>query len=132
MLRARSTPWAWRRSPSSAPVPYRRLRRRSKPGSGPPPELAQFYDQKITFEPCAPYATTELDEKVFADPRFDCARVQVPLDYGDPDGPRGQVALLRANARGDKIGSLLVNPGGPGVSGMSHVALQASEVLGQR
>jgi pimeloyl-ACP methyl ester carboxylesterase len=92
------------------------------PTAGPPPELARFYGQQIAFEPCAPYATSTLDEQVFADDRFDCARVQIPLDYTDPGGARGEVALLRAKARGEKIGSLLVNPGGPGGSGMSFVA----------
>ncbi|MDA3646318.1 alpha/beta hydrolase [Saccharopolyspora indica] len=90
--------------------------------SRPSPDLAEFYGQQITFEPCAPYATTAVDEKLFADTRFECARVQVPLDYTDPDGPRGEVALLRLPARGEKIGSLLVNPGGPGGSGMSFTA----------
>ncbi|MER7079503.1 alpha/beta hydrolase fold [Saccharopolyspora kobensis] len=88
----------------------------------PRPDLAEFYGQRIAFEPCAPYATTAVDGKLFADARFDCARVQVPLDYAEPDGPRSQVALLRLPARGEKIGSLLVNPGGPGGSGMSFVA----------
>ena len=86
-------------------------------------ELAEFYGQELVFEPCAPYATSAADEQTFADERFDCARVQVPLDYADPEGPRGEVALLRAKARGEKIGSLLVNPGGPGGSGMNIVAL---------
>ncbi len=93
---------------------------------GPPPELAQFYDQQIAFEPCAPYATTTQDQQLFSDERFDCARVQVPLDYADPDGPRGEVALLRVKASGDRIGSLLANPGGPGASGMNYVALLGS------
>ncbi len=92
------------------------------PGSAPPAELTPFYDQQIVFEPCVPYATTAVDEKLFANERFDCARVQVPLDYADPDGARGEVALLRARARGQKIGSLLTNPGGPGASGMSFAA----------
>jgi pimeloyl-ACP methyl ester carboxylesterase len=93
---------------------------------GPPAELAQFYDQRIAFEPCAPYATTPAGKKLFADGRFDCARVQVPLDYADPDGPRGEVALLRVKASGERIGSLLVNPGGPGASGMNYAALVGS------
>lgn len=82
----------------------------------PPPGLSGFYDQQIVFEPCAPYAASAVDELLYASDRFDCARVQVPLDYADPDGPRGEVALLRAKARGEKIGSLLVNLGGPGGS----------------
>ena len=97
----------------------------------PPAELAEFYGQQVEFEPCLPYATTDLDEKLFADGRFDCARVQVPVDYADPDGERGEIALLRVKARGEKIGSLLVDPGGPGNSGMSFVALYGGDVLGQ-
>ncbi|WP_224391157.1 alpha/beta hydrolase [Pseudonocardia sp. ICBG1293] len=89
---------------------------------GVPSALATFYDQRIVFEPCASYAMSLADEKLYSDDRTDCARVQVPLDYGDPGGSRGEVALLRVKARGDRIGSLLVNPGGPGGSGMSLAA----------
>ncbi|MCO7191941.1 alpha/beta hydrolase [Pseudonocardia sp. McavD-2-B] len=88
----------------------------------PPPQLAAFHDQQITWQPCDGFATSAADRALYANDRFDCARVQVPLDYADPDGPRGQVALLRAKARGEKIGSLLVDPGGPGGSGASFVA----------
>ncbi len=91
-----------------------------------PSGLAEFYAQEIEFGPCAPYASSSVDEQSFASEQFDCARVEVPLDYADPDGPRGEIALLRAKARGEKIGSLLVNPGGPGGSGMSFVGLLRS------
>jgi pimeloyl-ACP methyl ester carboxylesterase len=97
------------------------------PGSAPAPELAQFYDQQLEFGPCAPYATTAADDEYFADERFECTRVQVPLDYTEPDGARGEVALLRIPAAGEKIGSLLVNPGGPGGSGMNMVAALATQ-----
>jgi pimeloyl-ACP methyl ester carboxylesterase len=100
-------------------------------GSAPAPELATFYDQQITFGPCLPYAQTDIDKKAFADPRYDCARVQVPVDYADPEGPRGEIALLRIKARGEKIGSLLIDPGGPGSSGMNFAALFGNEKLGQ-
>lgn len=102
----------------------------TRPGA-PPAELAQFYDQEVAFGPCLPYAQTDLDRKLFVDDRYDCARVQVPVDYADPDGPRGEVALLRVKARGTKIGSLLIDPGGPGNSGMNFVALYGSDVLGR-
>lgn len=49
----------------------------------------------------------------------ECARVPVPLDHDDPDGETIEIALLRGS-RADperRIGSLLVNPGGPGGSG---------------
>ncbi|ANY05661.1 hypothetical protein AFB00_04355 [Pseudonocardia sp. HH130630-07] len=88
----------------------------------PAPDLTRFHDQQVAFGPCAPYATDPAGRAAFANDRFDCARVEVPLDYADPDGPRAQVALLRMKARGERIGSLVVNPGGPGGSGMNHVA----------
>ncbi|MGE9808564.1 alpha/beta hydrolase [Janibacter sp. G1551] len=45
-----------------------------------------------------------------------CATVRVPLDYDEPDGRTTTVAALRLPATGDKIGTLFVNPGGPGGS----------------
>lgn len=96
------------------------------PPGAPPPDLTEFHHQQVKFEPCGPFATTPADEKLFADERLGCARVQVPLDYDNPGGARGEVAMLRIPASGEKIGSLLVNPGGPGGSGMNFVATMAS------
>jgi pimeloyl-ACP methyl ester carboxylesterase len=47
-----------------------------------------------------------------------CATARVPLDYDDPRGRTTQLALLRVKATNQKakIGSLFVNPGGPGAS----------------
>ncbi|MBL7261639.1 alpha/beta hydrolase [Paractinoplanes lichenicola] len=47
-----------------------------------------------------------------------CATAQVPLDYDRPYGRKVTLALLRVKARDQKhkIGSLFVNPGGPGAS----------------
>ncbi|HEX8509830.1 MAG TPA: alpha/beta hydrolase [Propionibacteriaceae bacterium] len=48
-----------------------------------------------------------------------CATAQLPLDYDLPRGATVEVALVRVRARDQKhrIGSLFVNPGGPGGSG---------------
>lgn len=48
-----------------------------------------------------------------------CAQLAVPLDPADPNGRTIEVALLRVPARSssNRLGVLLVNPGGPGVSG---------------
>ncbi|GAB2731202.1 alpha/beta hydrolase [Nocardia thraciensis] len=90
----------------------------------PSPELQRFYDQRLSFEPCAGYATTTADEKAFSsNPAFQCARVEVPLDYEDPAGRTARIALLKAPARGEKVGSLLLNPGGPGGPGSSMAAV---------
>jgi pimeloyl-ACP methyl ester carboxylesterase len=50
---------------------------------------------------------------------FECARLTVPLNYEVPDGRQIEIALVRMKARepSRRIGSLLVNPGGPGASG---------------
>ncbi|WP_245984470.1 alpha/beta hydrolase [Streptomyces tateyamensis] len=52
-----------------------------------------------------------------------CGRLKVPLDYAAPDGPAIELAVVREPARdaGQRIGSLVVNPGGPGESGVAMV-----------
>ena len=52
----------------------------------------------------------------------ECATYEVPLDYDEPGGERIEIAVKRMAATGDDvIGSLLVNPGGPGGSGYDYV-----------
>ncbi|ANY05327.1 alpha/beta hydrolase [Pseudonocardia sp. HH130630-07] len=93
----------------------------------PPPELARFYDQELRFGPCDGYATTAADEAIFASrPGLECARLEVPLDYADPTGPTGRVAMLRVPARGESQGPLLLNSGGPGGSGMGFAVTTAA------
>ena len=52
-----------------------------------------------------------------------CAGLAVPRDYADPNGPTLTLALARKPARtpAARIGSLLINPGGPGNSGVSDL-----------
>ncbi|NEC67539.1 alpha/beta hydrolase [Streptomyces sp. SID9727] len=53
---------------------------------------------------------------------YDCAVMKAPLDYRKPDGRTIDVALIRRKATGQnsrRIGSLVLNFGGPGVSGVS-------------
>jgi len=49
----------------------------------------------------------------------ECARLEVPLDYAHPKGATIEVSVLRVVARDPsrRIGSLVVNPGGPGGAG---------------
>ena len=51
-------------------------------------------------------------------------RLEVPLDHDDPSGDTIELALLRvpADDPDNRIGSLLVNPGGPGASGIELAA----------
>jgi pimeloyl-ACP methyl ester carboxylesterase len=51
-----------------------------------------------------------------------CGKLGVPVDYSKPDGDRAAIALIRFPATGNKIGSLVVNPGGPGESGVQAAA----------
>ncbi|MDY7083685.1 MAG: alpha/beta hydrolase [Actinomycetota bacterium] len=59
-----------------------------------------------------------------------CATAKVPLDYDHPRGQQITLALLRIKARDQqhRIGSLFVNPGGPGASGVG-LALAAPYFL---
>ena len=59
---------------------------------------------------------------------FQCAHLRVPLDDTKPIGPTISLALVRLPAKGpgSRIGSLLVNPGGPGASGVQFVEQSAS------
>ncbi len=54
---------------------------------------------------------------------FQCAQYTVPLDYDHPKGRQISLALakLPATDPGRRIGSLFVNPGGPGGSGVDFV-----------
>jgi pimeloyl-ACP methyl ester carboxylesterase len=59
-----------------------------------------------------------------------CATTWLPLDYDKPKGPKTEIALLRIKAKDQKhkIGSLFINPGGPGGSGVD-IALFAPNFL---
>ncbi len=58
--------------------------------------------------------------------RAQCARLEVPIDDAVPDGPTIELGLTRIPARGPRIGSLVVNPGGPGASGVEFVVAAAA------
>jgi pimeloyl-ACP methyl ester carboxylesterase len=54
---------------------------------------------------------------------FQCGSVLVPRDYAHPDAGSLSMAVIRLSAldRVHRIGSLVINPGGPGVSGVDFV-----------
>ncbi|TDD70179.1 alpha/beta hydrolase [Jiangella aurantiaca] len=82
------------------------------------PELAQFYTQELEWRDCGE--------------GYQCSTATVPVDYADPGGDTLELALLRAPATGDqRLGSLLVNPGGPGASGVEYAQLAGSVVTEQ-
>lgn len=53
---------------------------------------------------------------------FECARLLVPIDYKKLSKGRFSIQVLKFSARdqGRKIGSLVINPGGPGASGVNY------------
>ena len=65
----------------------------------------------------APLAWAPCSEPLSAD--LECAQMQVPLDYAAPDGPTITLGLTRVKATDPdkRIGSLIINPGGPGGPG---------------
>ncbi|MEU7578735.1 alpha/beta hydrolase [Streptomyces sp. NPDC041068] len=82
-----------------------------------PAELAPYYGQKLSWHECGV-------------PGFECASMKVPLDYAEPDTGDIKLAVARKQAtkKGGRIGSLLVNPGGPGGSAIGY--LQSYAALG--
>lgn len=79
-----------------------------------PDELRPFYEQRVQWEECG---------------QFECATLEAPLDYDNPGAASIDLALLKrpANDKDSRLGSLFVNPGGPGVSGIGYAEL--AEVL---
>ncbi|MFD4469311.1 alpha/beta hydrolase [Rhodococcus sp. NPDC058505] len=92
-----------------------------------PAGLERFYDQDLRWESCADYET---DGPLAS--RLECARVTVPVNYDEPGGDTAEVAISRSAATGDRIGSLLVNPGGPGASGLSMATVGDGTELAAR
>jgi pimeloyl-ACP methyl ester carboxylesterase len=97
---------------------------RHGPAGPVPAGLATYYSQPLSWGGCVPFATSEDDKSSFDNDDLQCARLTVPLNYAQPTGTTITVGVmrLRATDRSNRIGSLLVNPGGPGGSGMELVA----------
>lgn len=70
--------------------------------------LEEIYAQEASWSGCATY---------------ECATIQVPLNWAVPEGQTIELALAR-HAAGDpanRLGSVLINPGGPGASGIDFL-----------
>lgn len=83
--------------------------------------LESFYSQELVWKECK-------DDK-----KFECAEIQVPVDYQNPGNASLTLALkkLPAKQSSNKVGSLLINPGGPGGSGTDYVTY-AEDAFGKR
>ena len=74
------------------------------------------------------------DETADIGVNLECATLEVPRDYDEPDGETIDIALARVPATDadERIGSLVFNPGGPGGSGIEFLqsaALVAPEEI---
>jgi pimeloyl-ACP methyl ester carboxylesterase len=77
--------------------------------AGPPPvTIAAYYAQRLSWQPC--------------DKGFECARLYVPFDYSRPAGPRFSLPVVKLPAAdpASRVGALVINPGGPGGSGVEY------------
>jgi pimeloyl-ACP methyl ester carboxylesterase len=80
---------------------------------------------RILWDDCHGEAERIAGTKI-SGPRAQCGAMQVAADWTDPAGPLLDLALLRIPHTGrNPIGSLLVNPGGPGASGVELAAYAA-------
>jgi pimeloyl-ACP methyl ester carboxylesterase len=79
-------------------------------------EFATFYGQQVDWTGCGG--------------EFECTRVRVPLDWSKPSGEVIEIAVNKLPASGTSIGALVVNPGGPGASGLEF-ARAADQVFGK-
>ncbi|MBW1602594.1 alpha/beta fold hydrolase [Streptomyces sp. JJ66] len=64
---------------------------------------------------------------------FECAEARVPLDYRDPTGDTLTLAVIRKQATepGQRLGTLYLQPGGPGGSGVDFVKYNYAELPDQ-
>ena len=81
-----------------------------------PQGLESFYSQTIDWEDCSDGTSP-----------FQCGTVTVPLDYEHPDGRTITIAVrkLPASDSDAEHGSLFINPGGPGASGVAMMQVMA-------
>lgn len=71
------------------------------------PELLPFYEQTVDWTSCGS--------------GFECADIMVPLDWDDPTGETITIGAKRHPADETSMGTILINPGGPGGSGIDFV-----------
>lgn len=85
------------------------------PGTGGDRTLESFYEQKLAWESCG---------------ANECSTLEVPISYEDLSVGTIKLALERTKATGDRAGSLVVNPGGPGAGG-TYLAEQAESYFAE-
>lgn len=79
----------------------------------------------VQWAPCKA-GPSEQQPRLLAD--AECGMLSVPVNWDSADNPESgvaQIAMIRFPATGEKIGSLVINPGGPGESGVQAAASMA-------
>jgi pimeloyl-ACP methyl ester carboxylesterase len=91
----------------NAPLPGFKARTSPTPSTG-AGSLSRFYGQRLSWRDCGG--------------GFQCSTLRVPVDYLRPSGDSIGIAVVRhpATDPAHRLGSLLVNPGGPGGSGIGY------------
>ncbi len=80
-----------------------------------PATLQAFYTQKLAWHSCVK--------------GFQCASLRVPLDYANPTGATIEIAVVRdPTSSKSRLGSVVLNPGGPGASGIDYAEGEASTI----
>jgi pimeloyl-ACP methyl ester carboxylesterase len=87
-------------------------------GESVPHALEPYYSQVLHWSPC--------------ESTFQCATATAPLDWSHPAAATIKLALIRKTATGTRLGSLLVNPGGPGGSGYDFIRDSLSYAVSAR
>ena len=98
----------------------------SSGGSGPEPKPLESAAEADVDDSLKPYYEQTLE---WSDCRTgaECAELEVPLDHAEPDGESITLSLLKMPAtEDDPVGALVVNPGGPGGSGVDYAASSES------
>jgi len=92
-------------------------------------ELKRFYTQSLTWKSC----DTETEQQKDQARAFRCATLTVPLDYAEPGGRTIDIAVTRKTAgkSSARRGSLLINPGGPGGSGVEAAWWMSEDTIGE-
>lgn len=80
---------------------------------------SSYYSQNLDWQPCEEYRSAQ------------CATLVVPRVWNDPSAGDISLAMLRIPATGEKKGSLLMNPGGPGGSGVSFVGESSASIVSE-
>lgn len=103
-------------APAPAPSPHR-----TPVTQGAPAGFERYYGQKVDWKSC----------RGVDDGDYYCASITAPENWSDAGGEDIRLSVIvRLASSGEATGSLFVNPGGPGASGVDMVQQAASFAVG--